>query len=184
LAEELIETLTQHGVKKIVSCCPHCTTILDKDYRQISAYTKLGIRVLHHSELIEELLPKLSLTQTSETVTYHDPCYLARGRGITEQPRQILESCGVTVAEAGHHGQNTFCCGAGGAQLFITDDRREGSTERVNQKRFAQLAETKASTIAVACPYCPIMLRDAAGHAKRDDIAILDLAEIVSNRLK
>ncbi len=184
LAEELIQTLTQTGVKKIVSCCPHCTTMLDKDYRQISAYANLGIRVLHHSELIEDLLPKLSLTQTSETVTYHDPCYLARGRGITEQPRQILESCGVKVAEAGHHGQNTFCCGAGGAQLFITDDRREGATERVNQKRFAQLAETKASTIAVACPYCPIMLRDAAGHAKRDDIAILDLAEIVSNRLK
>jgi len=184
LSEELTETLSQHGVKKIVSCDPHCTTMLDNDYRQIGAYAEKGIRVVHHSELIEQLLPKLSLEPSAQPVTYHDPCYLARGRGITEQPRQILESCGISVSEAAHHGQNTYCCGAGGAQLFITDDRREPGVERVNQKRFAQLAETKASTIAVACPYCPIMLRDAAGHAKRDDIAILDIAEIVVSRLK
>jgi Fe-S oxidoreductase len=183
LAEELTGTFAEHAVKKIVSCCPHCTTMLDKDYRQIEAYAAIGTRVVHHSELIEELLPKLSLKPSRESVTYHDPCYLARGRGITQAPRQILESCGATIAEAGHHGKNTYCCGAGGAQLFITDDRRDQSSERVNQKRFVQLAETQASTIAVACPYCPIMLRDAAGHAKRDDIAILDLAEIVASRL-
>ena len=183
LAEELTSSLAEHGVKKIVACCPHCTTMLDKDYRQTKAYADLGIRVVHHSELIEELLPKLSLKPSGESVTYHDPCYLARGRGITEAPRQILEGCGVSITEAGHHGKNTYCCGAGGAQLFITDDRSGESVERVNQKRFAQLAETKASTIAVACPYCPIMLRDAAGAAKRDDIAILDLAEIVARRL-
>lgn len=183
LSEELTGILTEHGVKNIVSCCPHCTTMLDKDYRQISSYAALGIRVVHHSELIEELLPKLPLKPSRESVTYHDPCYLARGRGITDAPRQILQSCGVSITEAGHHGKNTYCCGAGGAQLFITDDRREPSSERVNQKRFAQLAETGASTVAVACPYCPIMLRDAAAHAKRDDISILDLAEIVASRL-
>jgi len=184
LAEELTETLAQNGVKNIVSCCPHCTTMLDKDYRQISSYAALGIRVVHHSELIEGLLPKLRLDPSPGSVTYHDPCYLARGRGITQAPRKILHSCGVSVTETRHHGQNTYCCGAGGAQLFITDDRREQSAERVNQKRFAQTAETGASTVAVACPYCPIMLRDAAVHAKRDDIAILDLAEIVASRLR
>ncbi|MBZ5659478.1 MAG: 4Fe-4S dicluster domain-containing protein [Acidobacteriia bacterium] len=183
LAEELTGTLAEHGVKNIVSCCPHCTTMLDKDYRQIGSYAALGIRVVHHSEIIEELLPKLPLKPAHESMTYHDPCYLARGRGITNAPRQILQSCGVSITEAGHHGENTQCCGAGGAQLFIADDRREQSSERVNQRRFAQLAETKAPTIAVACPYCPIMLRDAAGHAKRDDIAILDLAEIVASRI-
>jgi Fe-S oxidoreductase len=183
LAEELAETFSQNRVKKIVSCDPHCTTMLDVDYRQIASYAQKGTRVVHHSELIEELLPRLQLKRSAESATYHDPCYLARGRGITEQPRKILESCGISISEASHHGQNTYCCGAGGAQLFIADDRREQTAGRVNQKRFAQLAETKASTIAVACPYCPIMLRDAAGHAKRDDIAILDLAEIVASRL-
>ena len=184
LSEKLIESFRKSRVKNIVSGCPHCTTMLDKDYRQIAAYAELGIRVLHHSELLEELLSKLPLQPTTETVTYHDPCYLARGRGITEAPRQVLSACGVSLTEAATHGRNTSCCGAGGAQLFITDDRREEARQRPNQRRFAQLAETKASTIAVACPYCPIMLRDAAGHAKRDDVAILDIAEIVALRLK
>jgi len=83
---------------------------------------------MHHSELIEQLLPKLRLNPSPGPVTYHDPCYLARGRGITEQPRQILKSCGISITEASHHGQNTYCCGAGGAQLFIADDRREQAT--------------------------------------------------------
>jgi len=184
LSEKLTESFRKNRVRNILSCCPHCTTMLDKDYRQIASYAELGIRVLHHSELLLELLPKLPLQPAAETVTYHDPCYLARGRGITEAPRQILRACGVSLTETSHHGQNTSCCGAGGAQLFITDDRREGARERANQRRFAQLAETKASTIAVACPYCPIMLRDAAGHAKRDDVAILDVAELTAMRLQ
>jgi Fe-S oxidoreductase len=183
LSEKVIESFRKGRVKNILSCCPHCTTMLDKDYRQMVSYAELDIRVLHHSELLAKLLPKLPLQPAAGTVTYHDPCYLARGRGITEAPRQILDACGVSLTESSHHGQNTSCCGAGGAQLFITEDRLEEGKQRVNQRRFAQLAETKASTIAVACPYCPIMLRDAAGHAKREDIAILDLAELVAMRL-
>ncbi len=182
LSEKLIETLTNAKVKKIVSCCPHCTTMLDKDYRQMPAYAELDIRIMHHTELIAELLPRLPITPSDSTATYHDPCYLARGRGVTAAPREILEACGVSLTEAAHHGRNTQCCGAGGAQLFIADDRSEKS-KRVNELRFAQLAETKASTIAVACPYCPIMLRDAANQAQRDDVAILDVAEIVARNL-
>jgi len=183
LAEKLIDAFRRQRVKKILCCCPHCTTMLDKDYRQLASYAELDIRVAHHSELITGLLPKLTLERSAGTVTYHDPCYLARGRGITQAPRQILSECGITLTEAQRHGENTFCCGAGGAQLFIADDRRSDSSERVNQRRFAEIAQTKASTIAVACPYCPIMLRDAAGRAKREDIEILDLAEIVARRL-
>jgi Fe-S oxidoreductase len=184
LSEKLVETFAIAQVRNIVSCCPHCTTMLDKDYRQMAAYQKLGVRVLHHSELIAELLPKLSVVPSATAATYHDPCYLARGRGITEEPREILRSTGFAIAETAHHGKNTQCCGAGGAQLFIADDSRGQDKERVNQLRFAQLAETKASTVVVACPYCPIMLRDAANHAKRDDIEILDLAEVVANSIR
>jgi Fe-S oxidoreductase len=184
LSEKLIETLANAQVKNIVSCCPHCTTMLDQDYRQIAAYQKLGVRVLHHSELIAELLPKLPVVPSATQATYHDPCYLARGRGITEQPREILRSTGFAIAETAHHGKNTQCCGAGGAQLFIADDSRGQDKGRVNQLRFAQLAETMVSTVVVACPYCPIMLRDAANHAKRDDIEILDLAEVVAKSIR
>ncbi len=184
LSEKLIETFASAQVKNIVSCCPHCTTMLDKDYRQIPAYAKLGIRVLHHSELIAELLPRLPVKRTALPVTYHDPCYLARGRGITEQPRTILRSAGYSITETSHHGQNTQCCGAGGAQLFIADDTRKSDKGRVNQLRFTQIAETKAPTVVVACPYCPIMLRDAANRAKRDDIEIMDLAEVVAKSIQ
>jgi Fe-S oxidoreductase len=184
LSEKLIETFANVRAKNIVSCDPHCTMMLDKDYRQIAAYQKLGTRVLHHSELIAQLLPGLSVESSAATVTYHDPCYLARGRGITEQPREILRAAGFAITEPPHHGKNTQCCGAGGAQLFIADDTQGHDKGRVNQLRFAQIAETKASTVVVACPYCPIMLRDAANHAKRDDIEILDLAEIVAKRIR
>jgi len=188
LSEKLIETFSNAKAKNIVSCCPHCTTMLDKDYRQNPAYEKLGIRVVHHSELIEELLPRLPVKASAVSATYHDPCYLARGRGITEQPRAILQAAGYAVTETSHHGKNTQCCGAGGAQLFIADDSKQNDSKqkdhaRVNQLRFAQIAETKASTVVVACPYCPIMLRDAANHAKREDIEILDLAEVVAKSL-
>jgi Fe-S oxidoreductase len=183
LSGKVIESFRNSKVKKVLSCDPHCTMMLDRDYRQVAAYNELGIHVVHHSEFIATLMPKLPLQASSQFIAYHDPCQLARGRGITQQPRQILERCGALLREPEHRGENTFCCGAGGAQLFITDDRREEAKERVNQRRFAEIMETKPSAVAVACPYCPIMLRDAAGRAKRDDVPILDLAEIVVSRL-
>jgi Fe-S oxidoreductase len=183
LSEKLIETFESARVKKIVSCCPHCTTMLDKDYRQIASYAKLHVGVVHHTELIAELLPRLPIQPSEVTATYHDPCYLARGRAITVAPRKILRSCGVSIEEAAHHGKNTQCCGAGGAQLFVADDRQAEGQKRVNQIRFGQLLETGSATVAVACPYCPIMLRDAANNMQRDDVEILDLAELVARSM-
>ena len=184
LSEKLIDSFRSSKVKNLVTCCPHCTRMLDVDYRQNPSFEELGIRVVHHTELIEELLPKLSLEPTRESVTYHDPCYLARGRGITEQPRAIIESCGAELTEMPRHGKQTFCCGAGGAQLFIADDKQKLPGGRVNHKRFAEAAGTGVSTIAVACPYCPIMLKDAAQHAGREDIQIVDVAELVAQRIQ
>jgi Fe-S oxidoreductase len=184
LSEKLSGTFANAGVKNVVSCDPHCTMMLDKDYRQIAEYQKRSVRVLHHSELIAQLLPRLRVESSARAATYHDPCYLARGRGITEEPREVLRSAGFRITETAHHGANTQCCGAGGAQLFIADDSRGQDKGRVNQLRFAQLAETKMSTVVVACPYCPIMIRDAANRAKRDDIEILDLAEVVAKSIR
>jgi Fe-S oxidoreductase len=183
LSQKLIETFARARVKRLVSCCPHCTTMFAKDYRQLAGYAALDLKIVHHTELIAEMLPRLPLQASRVTATYHDPCYLARGRGVTAAPRSILRSCGVAVKETAHHGQNTQCCGAGGAQLFVADDQRIQGQERVNQIRFAQLVETKATTMVVACPFCPIMLRDAANYLKRDDVEILDVAEIVAQRL-
>ena len=184
LSEKLIDSFRANKVSNLVTCCPHCTRMLDVDYRQNPSFEALGIRVVHHTELIEELLPKLSLEPARERVTYHDPCYLARGRGITDQPRSIIESCGAEVIEMPRHGKQTFCCGAGGAQLFIADDKQEPPGGRVNHKRFEEAAATGVSTIAVACPYCPIMLNDAAQHAGREDVRIVDVAELVAERIQ
>ena len=183
LSGKLVESFESARVKKIVTCCPHCTTMLDKDYRQIASYAQLGIEVVHHTEFIEQVLPKLPIKPSDMKATYHDPCYLARGRGITAAPREILRAAGVAITEAAHHGQNTQCCGAGGAQLFVADDTREQGKARVNQRRFTELMQTRATTVVVACPYCPIMLRDAANALKRDDVEILDVAEIVARNL-
>ena len=183
LSKQLTESFREKKVSKLMSCCPHCTRMLDVDYRQIASYRELGVEVAHHTELLEQLLPVLSLQPLDEKLTFHDPCYLARGRGVTRQPRQILEACGADVVEMARNRERTFCCGAGGAQLFIADDRAEAPGGRVNNKRFEQAAATGVSKVAVACPYCPIMLNDAAQHAGRDDVEVVDVAEVLAGRL-
>jgi Fe-S oxidoreductase len=182
LSEKVIEVFSRTKARKLVACDPHCTRMFDVDYRQIPEYEALGIEVIHHAELLHCLLPSLRLTPSPAKVTYHDPCYLARGRGVTAEPRAVLRAAGATIAEMAHHGKRTFCCGAGGAQLFLAEDAPSES-ERVNHRRFAEATATGATTVAVACPYCPIMLKDAAAHAGRDDVAVLDIAEVVAARL-
>ncbi len=183
LSEKVIGSLRSKGVKKIVTCDPHCARMFDVDYRQQDGFVELGIEVLHHTELLARLTSDLPLESTSETVTLHDPCYLARGRGVTEQPRDVLRSIGGDLVEMQHHGARTFCCGAGGGQLYIADDTVELPGGRVNHKRFAEVQDSGASTVAVACPYCAIMLRDAAGEADGKAPRVADIAELVAERL-
>jgi Fe-S oxidoreductase len=157
--------------------------MLDVDYRQNARYAALGLRIVHHTELLQELTVNLRIDARDEAVTYHDPCYLSRGRGQTAAPRMLLETAGADLLEPAHHGMQTACCGAGGAQLYIADDKKEWPGGRVNHRRFDELASTGAKTIAVGCPYCPIMLKDAAGQAGREDVRILDVAELLASRL-
>jgi Fe-S oxidoreductase len=182
-SEKLIETFRRQKVKRVVTCCPHCVTTFDVDYRQLKPFTELGIEVLHHSRFIARVLDRLPLARREEPMTFHDPCYLARAQGVTEEPRAILRACGAAVKEMEHHKKRTLCCGAGGAQLYIADDKADAPGGRVNHKRFAEVIATSAPVVAVACPYCPIMLQDAANFTKRDDVAIRDIAEIVASRL-
>jgi Fe-S oxidoreductase len=182
-SEKVIDALQSKRVKQLVTCDPHCARMFDGDYRQNAAYQNLGIRVEHHSELLEELKARLPLKPAAQAVTFHDPCYLARGRGITQQPRTLLHAAGAQVFEPVLTGKQTFCCGAGGGQLYLADDRAESQGGRVNSKRFEQLTVTGAATIAVACPYCPIMLNDAAHAAGREDVRIADVAELLAERL-
>ena len=184
LSEKVIDAIEASGAKNVVTCDPHCCRMLDVDYRQDERYAGLGLRIVHHTELLQELMHDLKLDQRDETVAYHDPCYLARGRGQTEAPRLLLETAGADLLEPANHGMQTACCGAGGAQLYIADDKKEWPGGRVNHRRFDELAATGANTIAVGCPYCPIMLKDAAVAAGREDVQIVDVAELLASRLQ
>jgi hypothetical protein len=157
--------------------------MLDVDYRHVADYAGLGIRVMHHTEFIAEMMPHLPLVPDGGTVAYHDPCNLARGRNVTAEPRGVLEACGARLLEPREHGRAAMCCGAGGGRLFVTDESKEASAQtRVNVQRFDDLMAAKPERVAVACPYCPIMLRDAA-QARGSQVPIVDIAEIVAGRL-
>jgi Fe-S oxidoreductase len=182
-SEKVIDALQSKHVKQIVTCDPHCARMFDSDYRQNTAYENLGIHVAHHAELLDQLKARLPLKSSRQPLTFHDPCYLARGRGVTEEPRSLLQAMGAQLIEPVLSGKQTFCCGAGGGQLYLADDRAESQRGRVNFKRFEQLTATGAATIAVACPYCPIMLTDAAHAAGREDVRIADVAELLAERL-
>ena len=183
LSERLVSEFRSKGVRKLVTCDPHCARMFDADYRQLEGFEKLGIEVAHHSELLASLVESLPLAPIASKVTLHDPCYLARGRGVVAEPRKVLRAAGAELLEMRHNAARTFCCGAGGAQIHIADDRAETPSGRVNYKRFEEARQTGADAIAVACPYCPIMLNDAAAQAGRADMPVRDIAELVAQGL-
>jgi Fe-S oxidoreductase len=180
LASANVEMLNKVKPKRIVTTCPHCLHTLKNEYPAFGGnYT-----VIHHTQLINELVGagKISMEVTKDDyrVTLHDPCYLGRHNGIFEAPRDSLKSAGVQVVEMPRHAAKSFCCGAGGAQMWKEE---ENGTTRVNAARFAEAKATGASTLAVGCPFCITMLSDAA-TADGGTVAVKDVAEIVAERMK
>jgi Fe-S oxidoreductase len=180
MAQANIELLNSVGAdnKRIVVNCPHCLQTLGQEYPEFGGeYT-----VIHHSQLIAELIGsgQLSLNGNRlEKVTFHDPCYLGRHNGIYEAPREVLARAGMSLLEMDRHGSNSFCCGAGGAQMWKEE---EHGTEAVNLNRFAEAKATGAETLAVGCPFCARMLNDA-NNAAGSPMAVKDVAEVVAAAL-
>ena len=174
-----VETLNRHGVTKIVTCCPHCFNTLKHEYPQFGG----TYEVVHHTQFLEELLREGRIRPTRETadlVTPHDACYLGRYNGILDEPRDILARLpGVRVIEMSRCRDKAFCCGAGGARMWM--EERIG--EKVNHRRLSHVEATGAKTVATACPYCLIMLDDAAKTKDREDIARADVAELLERTL-
>jgi Fe-S oxidoreductase len=180
LASANVEVLNMVKPKRIVTTCPHCLHVLKNEYPAFGGnYT-----VIHHTQLINELVGagKISLETSADSykVTFHDPCYLGRHNGIFEAPRDNLKSAGVEVIEMPRHEAKSFCCGAGGAQMWKEE---ENGTTRVNTARFAEAKATGASTVAVGCPFCITMMTDAA-TADGGAMQVKDVAEIVAERIK
>jgi Fe-S oxidoreductase len=173
LATANIQAFRDAGVTKILTGCPHCLRTIGTDYQAFGFHAD----VVHASVLVAELIRDESLPAT-EPVVFHDPCYLGRYAGITEAPRQALRHAGAILTEPERHGDNPFCCGAGGGLLF---EEHEAGT-RISQTRLQQLRATGATTVVTACPFCAIMLKGADASAGAGT-TFVDLASFVEARL-
>ncbi len=181
LMQENIERLNSYNVKNIVTACPHCLHSLKNEFPQFGG----NYRVIHHSELINELLG-LGIVQLEKplggTVTFHDSCYLGRYNDIYEQPRQaILHIPGADTVEMPRSRDKGFCCGAGGGQMFM--EETEG--KRVNIERTEEALATGAETIASACPFCMTMMTDGVKEkGKQEEVVVKDIAELVYEAMR
>jgi Fe-S oxidoreductase len=178
-AQQNIETMKEAGVRKIVASCPHCFNTLSKEYPALGG----NFEVLHHSQLLAQLVAdkRLQPGRFDAKVTYHDPCYLGRHSRIFDPPRSLIEAVpGVDSVEMPRCREKGFCCGAGGARMWL--EERIG--KRVNLERTDEALATGADVISTACPYCQIMLDDAVKERQRDEeVKVLDVAQILENSL-
>jgi Fe-S oxidoreductase len=165
---------------RIVTTCPHCLTTLKNDYRDFGGH----FDVIHHSDALEQWVRegRLVLREPSAvSITFHDPCTLARYAGVTESPRRLLERISdQKVKEPTHHGRHTLCCGAGGAQMWLEEQNKE----RMNERRASELLRTNAECIVSACPFCFTMVSDGVtALGKGAVVKVEDLAEVVEKSL-
>ncbi len=157
MAKQNIAMLNGKGVRKIVASCPHCFNTIAKEYPQFGG----NYEVLHHSQLLDRLVSEGRLTPTGEVaakVTYHDPCDLARHNDVMDEPRHVLDSVpGLQKQEMERCRRGTFCCGAGGARMWM--EETEG--KRINHERIDEALGTNPDMVSTGCPFCMIMLDDA-----------------------
>jgi Fe-S oxidoreductase len=187
LAQQAVETLDGlfEGVetvdRKIVVTCPHCFNTLGREYRQLgSNYT-----VLHHTQLLnrlvrdDRLVPVKPVDGDRTVITYHDPCYLGRHNKVYEAPRELIEASGATLKEMDRVRERSFCCGAGGARMWM----EEHIGTRINHARVQEALDTRATTVATACPFCRVMVSDGvndlAEAAGREDVDVRDVANLL-----
>jgi len=179
-AQQNIETLNGAGVKKVIASCPHCFNSIAKEYPALGG----NFEVVHHSQLLGRLVAegKLRPRRLEAKVAYHDPCYLGRHNQVYGPPRSVIESLpGVSSIEMGRCRERSFCCGAGGARMWL----EEHQGKRINLERTDEALATGADVVSTACPYCLIMLDDAVKERGRDeDVKVLDVAQLLERSME
>lgn len=173
-----IQVMNAYNVKKIVTACPHDYNTLKNEYKELGG----NYEVLHHTEFIKELIDKgrlrISSSLKGKKVTFHDPCYLGRGNEIFDAPRELISATGVDLIEMKRSRRNSFCCGAGGAQMF---KEAEPGDKEVNMERAEEALGLKPDVIATGCPFCNTMMTDGVKYNdKQDETQVLDIAEIIA----
>ena len=174
-----IEILNSYNVKKIVTTCPHCFNTLKNEYPNLGG----SYQVIHHTEFINTLLSEKRIkinggSFKGKKITYHDSCYLGRANKIYEAPRDLIKELDLDLVEMKNSRSNGLCCGAGGAQMFKEPEK---GNKDVNILRTEEALDTGGEIIAVACPFCNIMMSDGVkGLDKSKKTIVLDIAELVS----
>ena len=178
MAKENVAMFIERGVTKVITQCPHCFSTLKNDYRQYG----LELEVIHHSELLRNLVRDGRLTVSNATnemgaTVFHDSCYLGRHNDVYDAPREVLAAAtGAVPVEMERSRSNAFCCGAGGGRMWM----EEHVGERINITRVKEALEQKPDTICVACPYCMTMFEDGLKDVKADNVRVRDVAEIMA----
>ena len=181
LAQQNVETLNEAGARKIVASCPHCFNTIANEYPQLGG----KYEVIHHTQLLAQLVADGRLTPVTpidEKITYHDPCFLGRHNRIFTAPREIMENVpGVRAQEMHRCKERGFCCGAGGARMWM--EERIG--KRINVERIDEALSTDPDTVSTGCPFCLVMLGDAisakkgSGEAK-ETLEVVDVAQLLA----
>ena len=173
-AEQNVATLNEARVTKIVASCPHCLNSLGNEYPDFGG----RYEVMHHTELLAELLRegKLQPKAGESEITYHDSCYLARHNDVRDEPRELVAAVGKPV-EMARNRERTFCCGAGGAHMWM-----EERGAPINEERVREAVETGAETLAVACPFCTVMLDDGV-RSMGKQLRVVDVATLLVESL-
>ena len=185
LSQENIATLSEtfgdrpKGKKKVVVTCPHCFTTIGRDYAQ----SGFELEMLHHTQLLNTLIRegrlKPSPHKSDKKLTYHDPCYLGRHNQIYAPPRELLQASGCDVEEMPRNQERSFCCGGGGGRMWM----EEKIGTRINLNRVDEAIDTGAQEVAVACPFCRIMVGDGM-VARQSDVEVLDVAQVLLRNVK
>jgi Fe-S oxidoreductase len=185
LAQQNVQTLNEAGLargsgKKVVASCPHCFNTISREYPQLGG----NYEVIHHTQLLASLVADGKIrpaTEIREKITYHDPCFLGRHNKVFTPPREIIDAVPGTTAEEMHRCKNRgFCCGAGGARMWM--EERIG--KRINTERIDEALALNPDTISTACPYCMVMLGDAVAAKKssgeaKETLEVIDVAQLL-----
>ncbi|SJZ75371.1 Fe-S oxidoreductase [Marinactinospora thermotolerans DSM 45154] len=185
LAQQNVETLNEVGATKIVASCPHCFNTLGNEYPQLGG----DYDVVHHSQLLARLVEEGRLTPVQpieENITYHDPCFLGRHNKVYTPPREIMAQVpGIKTVEMHRHKERGFCCGAGGARMWM--EERIG--KRINTERVDEALTTNPDTVSTACPFCQVMLGDAINEKKskgeaKETLEVVDVSQLLLRSVK
>ena len=181
LAEQLISTFNEAGVKKIITHCPHCLNTFLNEYPDMGG----NYEVLHHAQLLEKLIDDGKLRPKPgadpQTITFHDSCYLGRHNGLYDSPRRILEAIPtIKLVEMPRNREQGLCCGAGGGNMWM----EEQGKERVNEVRVQEAIDTGADAACSACPFCIQMFDSGIDTVQmdregEDRLKVFDVVELL-----